>query len=143
MSQNKKRISDKELDILINLEQNTMYVLTNREKMDVISALKELKRYRKIGPTPEQLKEIDRLYLEKCKELEEYSKWIPAENPPDDDNFVLLSFENFSIPLIGRYKRYDDGSGNYFCGDCDEEDTCLADGLFVKGWRKLPVVERG
>lgn len=74
MSRNKKRISDKELDILINLEQNTMYVLTNREKMDVISALKELKRYRKIGPTPEQLKEIDRLYLEKCKELEEYSK---------------------------------------------------------------------
>ena len=33
--------------------------------------LKELKQYRDTGLTPEQIREIDRLYAEKCRELAE------------------------------------------------------------------------
>ena len=31
------------------------------------------------------------------------TSWIPVEERlPEDDNYILLSFENFSLPLVGR-----------------------------------------
>lgn len=31
-------------------------------------------------------------------------KWIPIEEQiPKEDEYILLSFENFSIPVIGRF----------------------------------------
>ena len=39
-----------------------------------IKALEEIQAYRSIGLTPEQLKEVDRLYQEKCEEVAEYQK---------------------------------------------------------------------
>ena len=65
------------------------------------------------------------------------SKWIPADNPPEDDNYILLSFDNFSLPLIGRYEDSEDG-GAYYLGDCNEADTCIANDLFVNAWMPLP-----
>lgn len=65
--------------------------------------------------------------------------WIPVtERPPEDDNFVLMSFENFTLPMIGRYEQQEDGSGGWYLGDCDDEDTCLEHDLFVNAWMKLP-----
>lgn len=67
--------------------------------------------------------------------------WIPAEEElPSDDRHVLMSFSNFSQPMIGRYEQQEDGSGsgNWYIGDCDEEDTCLANDLFVNAWMELP-----
>lgn len=65
--------------------------------------------------------------------------WIPAEEElPSDDRFVLMSFSNFTLPMIGRYEQQEDGSGNWYIGDCDEGDTCLANNLFVNAWMELP-----
>lgn len=53
-------------------------------------------------------------------------------------DYVLMSFENFSLPLVGRY--VDDGKlgGAWYLGDCFDEDTCLANDLFVNAWMPLP-----
>lgn len=65
--------------------------------------------------------------------------WIPAEEElPSDDRFVLMSFSNFTLPMIGRYEQQEDGGGNWYIGDCDEGDTCLANVLFVNAWMELP-----
>lgn len=67
------------------------------------------------------------------------SSWVCVEEKlPSDDRYVLLSFSNFSLPAIGRYEEQEDGSGNWYLGDCDEGDTCLAEGLFVSAWMELP-----
>lgn len=67
------------------------------------------------------------------------SKWIPTEEClPGDDRFILLSFANFTLPMVGRYQEHEDGSGNFYLGDCDEEDTCLANDLIVNAWMPLP-----
>lgn len=63
-----------------------------------------------------------------------HSGWHPIdERVPGDDRFILLSFANFSVPMIGRY--HDDA---FYLGDCDEEDTCSANNLFVNAWMELP-----
>lgn len=73
------------------------------------------------------------------EEAEQYNNgWIPADEPPKDDNYVLLSFENFSLPLVGRYESDGKGGGSYYIGDCDEEDTCIANYLYVNAWQPLP-----
>ena len=67
------------------------------------------------------------------------SRWIPVtERLPENDDYVLMSFENFSLPLVGRY--VDDGKlgGAWYLGDCFDEDTCLANDLFVNAWMPLP-----
>ena len=67
------------------------------------------------------------------------SGWIPVtERLPENDDYVLMSFENFSLPLVGRY--VDDGKlgGVWYLGDCFDEDTCLANDLFVNAWMPLP-----
>ena len=64
--------------------------------------------------------------------------WIPADKLPKDNNYVLLSFENFSLPMVGRYESDGKGGGSYYIGDCDEEDTCIANDLYVNAWQPLP-----
>lgn len=64
--------------------------------------------------------------------------WIPVEERlPEDDRYILLSFENFSLPLVGRYEENEKG-GAFYIGDCDEEDTCASNDLFVNAWKPLP-----
>lgn len=66
------------------------------------------------------------------------NEWISVEYElPVDDRFVLLSFDNFLKPLVGRYEQSDDG-GAWYVGDCDGEDTCTANDLFVNAWMPLP-----
>lgn len=69
---------------------------------------------------------------------EEYNNgWIPcSERFPDTDKYILLSFSNFSIPLVGRYEEDEDGSGSFYIGD--EMETCLSQDLFVNAWMYLP-----
>ena len=68
--------------------------------------------------------------------FKESSEWIPAEIPPDNDRYILLNFDNFSLPEIGRYEGNEEDGGNYYCGDDDK--SCLSFGLFVNAWRELP-----
>ena len=72
------------------------------------------------------------------------TEWIPVEERlPEDDNYILLSFENFSLPLVGRYEADSDGGGAFYLGDCDEGDTCLSENLFVNAWMPLPEPYQG
>lgn len=107
--------------------------------------IKRLTEYEDTGLSPEDVVKVNNfvesqvgiLMKELAKERKKHS-WIPADEPPEDDGFVLLSFENFTIPMVGRYEQREDGSGNWYIGDCDEEDTCLANELFVNAWMPLP-----
>lgn len=72
------------------------------------------------------------------------TEWIPVEERlPEDDNYILLSFENISLPLVGRYEAGSDGGGAFYLGDCDEGDTCLSENLFVNAWMPLPEPYQG
>ena len=67
------------------------------------------------------------------------SGWIPVtERLPENEKFVLMSFENFSLPLVGRYVGDEELGGAWYEGDCFGEDTCLANDLFVNAWMPLP-----
>lgn len=74
------------------------------------------------------------------KTIEQYAEkdiWTPIEeDAPTDGIYVLLSFENFSIPLVGRYSEDEDGGGFFALGD--EKESCLTKGLFVNAWTELP-----
>lgn len=65
-----------------------------------------------------------------------FDNWIPVtERYPDTENYILLSFSNFSIPLVGRYEE-DENGGAFYVGD--EDESCVSQDLFVNAWMKLP-----
>lgn len=108
----------------------------------------QLKKYEDVGLTPDQIREFDKLYLAKCEEVNQLKaeleterqkhRWIPVEERlPETDTYILLSFLNFSLPMEGQYREYEDG-GAFYLGDCDEGDTCISDGLYVNAWQPLP-----
>lgn len=67
----------------------------------------------------------------------ELGKWIPvSERLPEDDAYILLSYENFTLPDIGRYEVDKDGNGAFYSGD--EDRSCVSFGLFVNAWMPLP-----
>ena len=70
------------------------------------------------------------------QETEQYNNgWIPCSEPPENDRYVLLSFENFSVPMVGRYEE-DENGGAFYVGDDDE--TCVSQDMFVNAWMNLP-----
>ena len=73
-------------------------------------------------------------------DLEEQGKllkeWIPSEEPPESGKYVLLSFENFSIPLVGQYKEDEEGAGAFYIGD--DEESCISQDIIVNAWMALP-----
>lgn len=78
--------------------------------------------------------------LKKYEDLEEQGKlikeWTPSEEPPASGKYVLLSFENFSNPLVGRYEEDEDGGGTYYVGD--DEKGCISQDIIVNAWMPLP-----
>lgn len=121
-------------------------VITSSVRMELNIALFRLKEYEDTGLTPDQIREMDQLYREKCEELAALKKqnsWIPVEEKlPETDAYILLSFANCSDPLIGRYEVHEDGSGAFYLDDCDGVDTCAANDLFVDAWMPLPEADR-
>ena len=80
--------------------------------------------------------------IDKAKKIvqevaEEYNGgWIPcSERLPEDDKYILISFENFSLPIVGRYEE-DETGGAFYIGD--EDETCISQDLFVNAWQQLP-----
>ena len=73
---------------------------------------------------------------------EEYNNgWIPiSDRFPKNDKYILLSFDNFSMPMIGRYESYESG-GAFYIGD--EDITCSKQDLFVNAWQPLPECWKG
>lgn len=63
-------------------------------------------------------------------------KWIDVDiELPKDDNYVLISFTNFSIPVVGRYEEDAEG-GAFHVGD--DAESCVQHDLFVNAWMPLP-----
>lgn len=74
--------------------------------------------------------------LEKLAEEREKHRWIPVEERlPESKSYILLSFANFDLPLVGRYEQDEDG-GAFYIGD--EDITCVSQGVFVNAWLPLP-----
>ena len=69
-------------------------------------------------------------------------EWIPIEDRyPDVDEYgcskyILISFANYSLPVVGRYQVDDESGGNFYEGDDDK--SLLSYGLFVNAWMDLP-----
>ena len=60
----------------------------------------------------------------------EFGKWIPiTERLPEDDKYIMVSFDNFTLPDIG-------GNGAFYPGDDDKGYASY--GLFVNAWMPLP-----
>ena len=73
----------------------------------------------------------------KALEKQRNNGWIPVdERLPDTNDYILLSFSNFTIPVVGRYETEKDGSGAFYVGD--ELETCLSQDLYVNAWMELP-----
>ena len=62
--------------------------------------------------------------------------WIPVEEKlPEQGKYILLSFSNFSVPVVGRWEE-NDYAGAFYIGD--ETETCVSQMLFVNAWMELP-----
>lgn len=97
--------------------------------------IERLAEYEDTGLTPQEIYLMKAGTILKSMEMQ----WIPVEERlPDTDDYVLMSFDNFSLPLVGRYESDEDGGGAWYLGDCDEDDTCVSNDLFVNAWRPLP-----
>ncbi len=73
---------------------------------------------------------------EKEQDVEEETRWIPCnERLPEDESYILVSFENCTMPDIARYEENDEG-GTFYPGD--DEKSYSSYGLFVNAWMPLP-----
>ena len=121
-------------------------VITKDVSERLYGALCKLKDYEDTGCSPDGIADLVENYAKAMTllvgQIEEHS-WIPVEERlPDEDEYVLISFENFTLPAIGRYEINDKGDGAWYLGGCDEEDTCISEGLFVNAWIPLPKAYR-
>ena len=83
---------------------------------------------------------VDRLAMyedrEDAKDTNVLGKWIPcSERLPEDESYILVSFENFTMPDIARYEENDEG-GTFYPGD--DEKSYSSYGIFVNAWTPLP-----
>lgn len=75
--------------------------------------------------------------LADLKQDEKENGWIPvSERLTETDDYILLSFANYSIPIIGRCERDKDGNGIFYAGD--DLMSCLGNDLYVNPWMELP-----
>jgi hypothetical protein len=75
--------------------------------------------------------------------MKQIFEWIPVEDrlpeivtEDGSSDYILLSFDNYNLPAIGRYEEDEDGDGNFFEGD--EDRSCSSYGFFVNAWMPLP-----
>ncbi len=79
--------------------------------------------------------------LEDAEDTNVLSRWIPiSERLPEDENYILVSFENSTMPNIARYEENDEG-GTFYPGD--DEKPYSSYGIFVNAWMPLPEPYKG
>ena len=95
-------------------------------------AIDRLAAYEDLGVTPEQIREIDKLYAEKCREVAELKKklskqWIPVEERlPEENEDVLVFYTNNEIQV------------DFITEDGDWFWENREDGIEVVAWMPLP-----
>lgn len=99
-----------------------------------------LMAYEDICPDPVRLREIDALYLDKCREvmaLKEQHRWIPMEErPPEEDADYLVTMVT---PGFLNGQPYT----NWLCWCCDDQEWTDTDGAAmpeqdkVVAWRPI------
>lgn len=94
---------------ITNLCKNiTPYYVDGKPVAYYGQAIDRLSAYEDTRLTPEQIRDIDILYAEKCKELAQIkntTKWIPcSEELPKVNNVVLVAHENGAI-LIAQFNK--------------------------------------
>ena len=90
----------------------------------------KLAAYEDTGISPEQIREIDRLYSEKCRELAEEKKkhrWIPVKNPPEENGGYICTLAG---DMVGSEESFV-GMSWYENGEWDDVEDVIA-------WMPLP-----
>ena len=73
---------------------------------------------------------------EDAEEKDRLGQWIPcSEKLPEDESYILVSFENATMPDIARYEENDEGGTFY---PVDGEKPYSSYGIFVNAWTPLP-----
>lgn len=62
-------------------------------------------------------------------------RWIPVTKKLPEETYVLVSFENSSLPDIGRYKTDEEGGAFH---PSNIEGSYIGCGLIVNAWMPLP-----
>lgn len=63
--------------------------------------------------------------------------WIPIEeSAPETEKYIMVSFENFTLPDIARYEIDEQGNGAFYPGD--EDKPYIGFGLVVNAWMPMP-----
>ena len=83
---------------------------------------------------------VDRLAMyedrEDAKDTNVPGKWIPiSERLPEEEEYILLSFANYTGLDIGRYE-HDGENDKFYPGD--DEKSYSSYGIFVNAWMPLP-----
>lgn len=74
-------------------------------------------------------------HREVCTQAKQF--WIPiTERLPETDDYILISFENYTLPDIGRYEIDAEGNGTFYPGDGAMSYASI--GIFVNAWMPLP-----
>lgn len=104
-------------------------------EMDVIKAID--KHTREDGTLDDDISCIlEEVESVDAKDTNVPSKWIPiTEEAPEDESYVLVSFENATMVDIARYEEDDEG-GSFYPGD--DEDPYSKYGIYVNAWMPLP-----
>ena len=80
--------------------------------------------------------------LEDAEEKDRLCQWIPcSERLPEDESYILVSFENSTMPDIARYEENDGENDKFYPGDVEE--TYAHYGLVVNAWMPLPESYKG
>ena len=116
-------------------------VLTKDVAERLYGALFKLKDYEDTGCNPDDVERLNDFtqneaakLLTKLNAEEKKHKWIPVEERlPEANDYILLSFSNFTLPAIGRYE-----DSEWYLGDDWGEETCINEGFNVNAWMPLP-----
>ena len=122
-------------------------VITKDVAEKLYEALCKLRDYENTDLSPEEVERVNDfsksqayLLMEKLQKEREKHQWIPVtEQLPELETYVLVSFSNFSLPIIGRYDENEEG-GVWFAGD--ENESLVSQDLFVNARMPLPELYR-
>ncbi len=122
-------------------------VITKDVAEKLYGALCKLKDYENTDLSPEEVERVNDfsksqayLLMEKLQKEREKHQRIPVtEQLPEPETYVLVSFSNFSLPIIGRYDENEEG-GVWFAGD--ENESLVSQDLLVNAWMPLPELYR-